>query len=151
MNEQTVSAQPSSGKEAVNLAQGLAELKTERGPPRSPTGPRTVGGRTVPYGRRRLGRSGIHPRIHRRSGCAFLGKAYFKLLGDHPELRMIFALGKRITWVSPSGTAVIIDSQGQDDADPAEPGSAVCRFKRTQDCHWSAVNRTWRPSLAARR
>lgn len=44
-----------------------------------------------------------------------LGQAYFRLLAEHPELSEIFALGNRITWVSPSGTAVVIDKQGQDE------------------------------------
>jgi len=44
-----------------------------------------------------------------------LGAAYFRLLEKHEELTAIFALGTRITWVSPSGTALIIDDKGQDD------------------------------------
>jgi Ca-activated chloride channel homolog len=42
-----------------------------------------------------------------------------ELLDSHPELRLIFALGNRITWVSPSGTALIFDTQGRDDVDQA--------------------------------
>ena len=45
-----------------------------------------------------------------------LGKAYFRLLARHPELSPIFAMGSRITWVSPGGTALVIDNQGQDEA-----------------------------------
>ena len=48
-----------------------------------------------------------------------LGKAYFRLLDRHPELGPVFALGKRITWVSPSGTALVIDNQGQDEVTDA--------------------------------
>ena len=48
-----------------------------------------------------------------------LGKAYFRLLAQHPELSPIFALGNRITWVSPGGTALVIDNQGQDEATDA--------------------------------
>jgi hypothetical protein len=44
-----------------------------------------------------------------------LGNAYFRLLAQHPELSPIFALGKTITWVSPSGTALVINDRGQDD------------------------------------
>ena len=43
-----------------------------------------------------------------------LGEGYFRLLAEHPELKAIFALGSRLTWVSPSGTALIIDKQGQE-------------------------------------
>ncbi len=43
-----------------------------------------------------------------------LGKAYFRILSQHPELSPIFALGNQVTWVSPSGTALVIANQGQD-------------------------------------
>jgi Ca-activated chloride channel homolog len=48
-----------------------------------------------------------------------LGKAYFRRLNGHRDLRSILALCNRITWISPSGIALIIDTQGQDDADQA--------------------------------
>jgi len=48
-----------------------------------------------------------------------LGKAYFRMLAQHPELSPIFALGNRVTWVSPGGTAVVIDNQGQDEVTDA--------------------------------
>ena len=48
-----------------------------------------------------------------------MGKAYFRLLAKHPELSPIFAMGHRITWVGPGGTALIIDNQGQDEATDA--------------------------------
>ncbi len=117
MNEQTASAQPSSGKEAVDLAQGLADLKTGSRADTSTT-PRTIVGRTF----RKVGDAWVDqgfkpksPTLHLR----VLGKAYFRLLASHPELRLIFALGNRITWVSPSGTALVIDNQGRDDVDQA--------------------------------
>jgi hypothetical protein len=44
-----------------------------------------------------------------------LGKAYFRILAQHPDLSPIFALGNRVTWVSPGGTALVIDNQGQDE------------------------------------
>ncbi len=56
----------------------------------------------------------------------FLGKAYFRILAHHPELSPIFALGNRVTWVSPSGTALKIDNQGQDRGERRDPRSAVC-------------------------
>ncbi len=48
-----------------------------------------------------------------------LGEAYFRILATHPELSPIFALGNRITWVSPSGTALVIDNLGPDDVPDA--------------------------------
>ena len=98
-------------------SQGLADLKTAAQADTSAT-PRTIVGRTF----RKVGDAwvdqGFTPKMPTLR-LRVLGKAYFRLLASHPELRSVFALGNRITWVSPSGTAVIIDSQGRDDADQA--------------------------------
>lgn len=41
--------------------------------------------------------------------------AYFKLLEKHPQLKDVFRLGNYLVWVTPSGTALIIDtSEGKD-------------------------------------
>jgi hypothetical protein len=113
----TAPGQPTSGKAAVDLAQGLADLKTGAQTDTS-AAPRTIAGRRV----RKVGDAWVDqgftsstPTLRLR----VLGKAYFRLLDRHPELGPVFALGKRITWVSPSGTAVIIDTQGREDADQA--------------------------------
>ena len=47
------------------------------------------------------------------------GTAYFRLLAAHAEIKAILALGERVTWVSPSGTALIIDKQAPDDVPDA--------------------------------
>jgi Ca-activated chloride channel homolog len=106
-----------SGKEAIDLAQGLAELKTGTRAETSAT-QRAIGDRRF----RRVGEAWVDqafkpstPTLRLR----FLGKAYFRILAHHPELSPIFALGNRVTWVSPSGTALIIDSQGQDEVSDA--------------------------------
>jgi Ca-activated chloride channel homolog len=116
-NNTRAAAQASSGKEAVDLAQGLADLKMGARAETS-AGPRTIAGRRF----RKAGDAWVDqgftsstPTLRLR----VMGKAYFRLLDSHPELRLIFALGNRITWVSPSGTALIIDTQGRDDADQA--------------------------------
>ncbi len=107
----------SSGKEAVDLAQRLAELKTGARAETSTT-QRTVAGR--PF--RKVGGAWVDqafkpsmPTLRLR----VLGKAYFRLLARHPELGPIFAMGNRVTWVSPGGTALVIDNQGQDEATDA--------------------------------
>jgi hypothetical protein len=104
----------SSGKEAVDLAQRLAELKTGARAETSTT-QRTVAGR--PF--QKVGGAWVDqafkpsmPTLRLR----VLGKAYFRLLARHPELSPIFAMGNRVTWVSPGGTALVIDNQGQDEA-----------------------------------
>jgi Ca-activated chloride channel homolog len=109
--------QASSGKDAVDLAQRLADLKTGARADTSAT-PRTIAGRTF----RKVGDAWVDQGFTPKTPTLrlrVLGKAYFRLLASHPELRLIFALGNRITWVGPSGTAVVIDSQGRDDADQA--------------------------------
>ena len=44
-----------------------------------------------------------------------MGHAYFRLLAHHKDLGAILSLGNRVTWVSPSGTAIVIDKAGQDE------------------------------------
>ena len=36
--------------------------------------------------------------------------AYFRLLEMHPELKEVFRLGNHLVWVTPSGTALVIDT-----------------------------------------
>ena len=95
----------------------LAELKTGARAETSTT-QRTVAGRRF----RKVGEAWVDqafkpstPTLRLR----VLGKAYFRLLAQHPELSPIFAMGNRVTWVSPSGTALVIDNQGQDEATDA--------------------------------
>ncbi|MFO0927285.1 MAG: VIT domain-containing protein [Gemmataceae bacterium] len=47
--------------------------------------------------------------------------AYFKLLKQQPQLRKVFALGNHLVWMTPSGTALIVDaSHGKDALTDAE-------------------------------
>ena len=107
----------SGGKEAIDLAQRLAELKTGARAETSSTH-QAVAGRQF----RKVGGAwvdqGFKPSMPTlRLGV--LGKAYFRLLAQHPELSPIFAMGNRVTWVSPGGTALVIDDQGQDEVTDA--------------------------------
>jgi Ca-activated chloride channel family protein len=36
-------------------------------------------------------------------------KAYFDILAAHPEMKDVFRLGNSVVWISPSGTALIVD------------------------------------------
>jgi Ca-activated chloride channel family protein len=108
---------PSSGKEAIDLAERVADLKTGARAERSTT-ERTIAGRRF----RKVGEAWVDQSF--KSSMAtlrlrVLGQAYFNLLAAHPELSAIFALGNRVTWVTPSGTALVIDKQGQDNAPDA--------------------------------
>jgi hypothetical protein len=107
----------SSGKEAIDLARRLAELKTGARAETSST-QRAVAGRQF----RKSGEAWVDqafkpatPTLRLR----FLGRAYFRILAHHAELSPILALGNRVTWVSPSGTALVIDNQGQDEVTDA--------------------------------
>jgi len=107
----------SSGKEAIDLAQGLAELKTGARAETSST-QRVVAGRRFRKVREAWVDQAFKPSTQTLR-LRFLGKAYFRILALHPELSPIFALGKQVTWVSPSGTALVVDNQGQDEVTDA--------------------------------
>jgi len=107
----------SSGKEAIELAQRLAELKTGTKAETSST-QRAVAGRRF----RKLGEAWVDQAFKPSTQTLrlrVLGKAYFRILAQHPELSPIFALGNRVTWVSPSGIALVIDNQGHDEVTDA--------------------------------
>ena len=38
-----------------------------------------------------------------------LSDAYFRILEQQPEMREVFQLGNHVVWVTPSGTALVID------------------------------------------
>jgi Ca-activated chloride channel family protein len=40
-----------------------------------------------------------------------MSDAYFKLLAKHPEMKDVFRLGNRIIWVTPNGSALVIDNE----------------------------------------
>jgi Ca-activated chloride channel family protein len=41
--------------------------------------------------------------------------AYFRLLEKHPELKNVYRLGNHLVWVTPSGTALVIDARNGKD------------------------------------
>jgi hypothetical protein len=103
----------SSGKEAVDLAQRVADLKTL---PRADglEATRTVAGHRF----RKVEGAWVDERYNSSVPTVRLrafGTAYFRLLAAHPDIKAILALGDRVTWSSPSGTALVIDKQGRDD------------------------------------
>jgi hypothetical protein len=113
----TLEAGATSGAAAIDLSQRLAELKTEARAQASST-LRTVASRRF----RKLGDAWVDegykpgiPSIRVR----VLGAAYFWLLARRPELGRIFALGEHVTWVSPSGTAIIVSKDGPNEIDHA--------------------------------
>jgi Ca-activated chloride channel family protein len=110
----SIAALTPSGKEAIDLAERIADLKAGSRAERS-TSERTIAGRRF----RKAGEAWVDETFKSSMATVrlrVLGQAYFRLLAAHPELYAIFALGNRVTWVSPSGTALVIDKQGQDNA-----------------------------------
>lgn len=49
----------------------------------------------------------------KRRTIEYLGPAYFRLLELYPDLKSTLALGARVVFVTPSGTALVIDSKGE--------------------------------------
>jgi Ca-activated chloride channel family protein len=50
-----------------------------------------------------------------------MSDAYFKILDKHPEMKDVFRLGNYIVWMSPSGTALVIDQNaGKDKLEDSE-------------------------------
>ena len=43
-----------------------------------------------------------------------MSAAYFRLLEKHPELKEVFQMGKRIIWVTPCGSALVISDEGDE-------------------------------------
>src|SRR5262249_43076083 len=39
-----------------------------------------------------------------------MSEAYFRILERHPNLKEVFQLGNYLVWVTPSGTALVIDT-----------------------------------------
>lgn len=49
------------------------------------------------------------------------GEAYFKILEKHPGMKDVYRLGNHVVWVTPSGTALVIDpNDGKDTLTDAE-------------------------------
>jgi hypothetical protein len=123
----STSSSATSGKEAIDLAQGLAELKNGARSESTST-QRSVAGRRF----RKVREAWVDQAFKTSAKSVrlrFLGKAYFRILAQHPELSPIFALGKQVTFMTPSGTAVIIDNQGPDDLTDADIDRLFVRIK----------------------
>jgi Ca-activated chloride channel homolog len=103
----------SSGTEAIDLAQKLAELKTNG---RLDSLPLVQNAAGHPF--RKVDDVWVDDRYESSAKTLKLkafGSAYFRLLANHPELKTVFALGDRVVWVTPSGVALVIDTEGNDE------------------------------------
>jgi Ca-activated chloride channel homolog len=43
-----------------------------------------------------------------------MSAAYFRILARHPEMKDVLRLGNRVVWVTPCGTALVIDADGKE-------------------------------------
>jgi Ca-activated chloride channel family protein len=59
-----------------------------------------------------------------------LSDAYFKLLEKHPELKKVYGLGNHFVWITPSGTALVIDSKDGKDTLKDEEIAALFTAKK---------------------
>lgn len=107
-----------SGKVAIDLAEHLRGLRSDSQVSR--TSLRTVNGRTCVQ----LGGAWIDDGFNDKLptiAVKALGRAYFRMLERQPEMRDVFALGNYLIWVTPNGTALIIDlNNGREDVPDVE-------------------------------
>jgi Ca-activated chloride channel family protein len=110
-----------SGKLGVDLAVESNNLRNQSR--LTPTAVRMVGGRSV----LEIGGVWIDDGYHSTMKTLTVkaqSPAYFRLLDRHPEVKDVFRLGNHVLWVTPSRTALVIDtSEGKDeitDTDIAE-------------------------------
>jgi Ca-activated chloride channel family protein len=53
--------------------------------------------------------------------CKAMSKAYFRILERQPSVRRVFQIGNHLVWVTPSGTALVIDAgHGQEEMTDAD-------------------------------
>jgi Ca-activated chloride channel family protein len=97
------------GKLAVDLALQVSALRNQDQLSRSAT--RRAAGRTCVE----VGGAWVDEGFDAKMRTVTIkaqGRAYFRILERHPAVQEVFRLGNRLVWVTPSGTALVVDSQG---------------------------------------
>jgi Ca-activated chloride channel family protein len=73
---------------------------------------------------------GYNPKTTKSVSVKAMSAAYFALLERHPGLRDVFRLGNHLVWVTPSGTALIVDAnEGREDLSNEEIDALFVRKK----------------------
>jgi Ca-activated chloride channel family protein len=107
-----------SGKLGVDLAVQLQELRQQDRLPS--TSSRQIAGRTC----LEVGGVWIDDGYDAKMPTVVVkaqGKAYFRILERHPEVKEVLQLGNRLIWVTPSGTVLMIDAaSGKEDMTDSE-------------------------------
>jgi Ca-activated chloride channel family protein len=121
------SADVQTGALGVTFAQQLDALRTQSQV--SQTAARQVAGRTCRQAGGAWIDEGFDPKMPFVAVKA-LGKAYFRILELRPEMKDVFQLGSRVVWVTPSGTALMIDpTNGKEELSDAEIGKLFAAKK----------------------
>lgn len=105
-----------SGQHAVEYATQLGRLKKAN---EAVSAARTIGGKTFLHVDGIWIDETVTPDV-KPVELKYLGSAYFKLLELRPELKEIFALGEHVLWVSPTGQAIFITTEGRDEVPEEE-------------------------------
>jgi Ca-activated chloride channel family protein len=99
------------GKEGVDLAIALDDLRTGDKIAHAPT--KQAAGRTCVEVNGVWVDNGYDAKVPTLKVKA-MSAAYFRILARHPEMKDVLRLGNRIVWVTPSGTALVIDADGKE-------------------------------------
>jgi Ca-activated chloride channel homolog len=99
------------GTEGVNLALVLDDLRT--GDKIAQTATKSAAGRTCVEVKGVWVDTGYDAKMPTLKVKA-MSAAYFSILARHPEMKDVLRLGNRLVWVTPSGTALVIDADGKD-------------------------------------
>jgi Ca-activated chloride channel family protein len=99
------------GKEGVDLALALDDLRT--GDKIASAATKQAAGRTCVEVNGAWVDSGYDSKMTTVKVKA-MSAAYFRLLARHPEMKDVLRLGNRLVWVTPSGTALVIDADGKE-------------------------------------
>jgi Ca-activated chloride channel family protein len=106
-----VSATAQTGTEGVNLALALNDLRN--GDKVAHAATKSANGRTCVEVNGAWVDTGYDAKMPTLKVKA-MSAAYFRLLARHPEMKDVLRLGNRVVWVTPSGTALVIDADGKE-------------------------------------
>jgi hypothetical protein len=98
---------PTSGQAGVDLAARLSEMRNQNQLAR--TTARQAAGRNCLKIRGVWVDDGFD-RTLKTVAVKAMSAAYFRILERHPSMREVFRLGNRVVWVTPSRTALVIDT-----------------------------------------
>ena len=99
------------GKEGVDLALALDDLRN--GDKIAHAATKAAAGRTCVEVNGAWVDSGYEANMPALKVKA-MSAAYFRILARHPEMKDVLRLGNRLVWVTPSGTALVIDADGKE-------------------------------------